>query len=98
MKDALHKSLSAKTIFLVGLGFALVTFLATGKVGFPLFFLALALVALARERKNKTAIQNGLEPEDEKHIKHGGLIALGLFLIVIIALGVYMYSVIQADL
>lgn len=98
MKDILRKSLSSRTIFLVGLGLALISYLATGAIGFPLFFLALAVVAFMRERKNKLAIQNGSEPEDENHIKHGGLIALGLFLVVIVALGIYIYSVTQAGL
>lgn len=98
MKDFLHQSLSARTIFLVGLGFALISYLATGAIGFPLLFLALAIVAFVRERKNKLAIQNGVEPENEKHVKHGGLIALGLFLLLVLILGFYIYSAVQADL
>lgn len=94
MKEALRKPLSAKVIFLVGLGFALMSYLATGAIGFPLLFLALAIVAFIRERKNKAAIQMGLEPEPEKYVKHGGLIALGIFLLVILTLGFYMYSAI----
>lgn len=79
----LNKTLSSKTILLVGLGFSILIYFLNGTIGFPLLFLALAIVAFIRERKIKKNPE--LAVEDNKEVSKKSLyILIALFLILAI--------------
>lgn len=75
----LNKTVSSKTLLLVGLGFSILVYFLNGTIGFPLLFLALAIVAFIRERKIKKNPE--LAVEDNKEVGKKSLYALiALFL------------------
>lgn len=79
----LNKTVSSKTLLLVGLGFSILIYFLNGTVGFPLLFLALAIVAFIRERKIKKNPE--LAVEDKKEVSKKSLYTLiALFLILVI--------------
>jgi hypothetical protein len=81
----LNKTLSSKTILLVGLGFSILIYFLDGTIRFPLLFLVLAIVAFIRERKIKK--NPGLAVEDNKEVSKKSLytlIALSLILAILV--------------
>jgi hypothetical protein len=79
----LNKTLSSKTIFLVGIGFSILIYFLNGTIGFPLLFLALAVVAFIREQKIKKNPE--LAVDDNKAVSKKSLYTLITLSLILIA-------------
>jgi ABC-type antimicrobial peptide transport system permease subunit len=83
----LNKTLSSKTILLVGLGFSILIYFLDGTIGFPLLFLVLAIIAFAREQKIKKNPE--LAVEENKEVSKKSLYALITLLLILVALVIF---------
>lgn len=83
----LNKTVSSKTLLLVGLGFSILVYFLNGTIGFPLLFLALAIVAFIRERKIKKNPE--LAVEDNKEVNKKSLYTLIALLLILTILVIF---------
>lgn len=83
----LNKTVSSKTLLLVGLGFSILVYFLNGTIGFPLLFLALAIVAFIRERKIKKNPE--LAVEDNKEVSKKSLYTLIALLLILTILVIF---------